>query len=183
MAQRRSHFHPHRWVWAFLLLGVFTLLGWGLSTLTVQAQPVPAPSSSITSSPVTTTDRVPDAFALGQTLYLERCGTCHLAIPPAVLPIQSWKVLLQDPQHFSATLPPLVNPELSIIFRYLDRYSRGLDADEQTPYRIDRSRYFKLLHPRVELPKPATMNTCISCHPKAPDFNFRALGPEWEDAP
>jgi len=48
---------------------------------------------------------------------------------------------------------------------------------------VTESRYFKALHPRIDLPPTLTAAGCISCHPGARDYNYRRLTPEWEDSP
>ncbi|MBW4448599.1 MAG: cytochrome C [Hassallia sp. WJT32-NPBG1] len=129
---------------------------------------------------VGTVDVVPAQFQLGQELYLENCSNCHIPIPPAVFPTQTWKNLLQDSQHYGAQLKPLVDPPRILVWRYLSTFSRAQLRDEQTPYRLSDSRYFKALHPKVQLPRPIQVGSCASCHPSATDFNFRSLSPEWK---
>ena len=129
---------------------------------------------------VGTVDVVPAQFQLGQELYLENCSNCHIPIPPAVFPTQTWKNLLQDSQHYGAQLKPLVDPPRILVWRYLSTFSRAQLRDEQTPYRLSDSRYFKALHPKVQLPRPIQVGSCVSCHPSATDFNFRSLSPEWK---
>jgi hypothetical protein len=130
-----------------------------------------------------TVDEVPQRFEFGQQLYLETCATCHVGIPPAVLPTQTWANLLDDPQHYSVWLSPVVDPTRLIIWQYLEYFSRVQREDEPTPYRIRNSRYFGVLHPKVDFDEPVRLNSCVSCHPGAPDFNYRQLTPEWDDAP
>ncbi len=131
-------------------------------------------------SDVGTVDVVPAQFQLGQQLYLENCSSCHIPLPPAVFPTQTWKNLLQDSQHYGAQLKPLVDPPRILVWRYLSTFSRAQLRDEQTPYRLKDSRYFKALHPKVQLPRPLQVGSCVSCHPSATDFNFRSLSPEWK---
>ncbi len=45
-------------------------------------------------------DPVPERYQLGLELYLKNCGTCHRALPPAVMPRETWQQLLQDEQHY-----------------------------------------------------------------------------------
>lgn len=120
-----------------------------------------------------TTDRVPQSLQVGQSLYVQNCGSCHIAIPPAVFPSQTWDQLLQDTSHYGAVLDPILEPEQSWIRRYLRFGSRLVNQGESTPYRFRQSRYFKILHPQVDMPSPVTTQTCIICHAKAPEFNFR----------
>lgn len=130
-----------------------------------------------------TVDLVPPRFELGQQLYLETCATCHVGVPPAVLPNQTWIDLIQDTQHYGIQIPPIFDPGRLIIWQYLEQFSRPLREEEQTPYRIRNSRFFRILHPRVDFSEPVRLSSCVSCHPGAPDFNYRRLTPEWQDSP
>ncbi|QMS89834.1 cytochrome C [Nostoc edaphicum CCNP1411] len=148
-------------------------MGW-LLALATNAQSV-TPTAEIG-----TVDVVPAQYQLGQELYLENCATCHIGIPPAVLPTQTWKNLLQDSQHYGAQLKPLVDPPRILVWKYLSTFSRVQLDDEETPYRLNNSRYFKALHPGVQLPRPVQIGSCVSCHPSASDYNFRRLTAEWQ---
>lgn len=130
-----------------------------------------------------TVDVVPARFQTGQKLYLENCATCHIGIPPAVMPSQTWQQLIQDPEHYGGTIQPLRSPNLQILWQYLREYSRPLAAGESTPYRIQQSRIFRTLHPRVQFTQPITLTSCISCHPGAGAYDFRSLTAEWQNAP
>lgn len=129
-------------------------------------------------------DPAGERYQLGQELYLENCATCHLALPPQVLPTETWQRLLQDSAHYGQTLKLLVDPQRMLVWNYLRTFSRLLpEKNEEIPYRVTSSRYFKALHPRVKLPQPTAISTCVSCHPGANEYNFRKLGPEWDNAP
>jgi hypothetical protein len=134
--------------------------------------------SATPTSEIGTVDVVPAQYQLGQELYIENCATCHIAIPPAVLPSQTWKNLLQDSQHYGVQLQPLVDPPRILVWRYLSTFSRPHLKDEETPYRVNKSRFFNALHPNVELQRPVQINSCVSCHPGAGEFNFRSLSSE-----
>lgn len=157
----------------FFLLALVLLwsvvLGWGLA----RAADVP----------VGTVDVIPVNQQLGQQLYLENCATCHIGIPPAVLPDETWRQLIQDPQHYGQTITPLVDPSRLLVWTYLRDYSRSIEDNEPVPYRVSDSRYFKALHPKVNLPQPARLGTCISCHPGVGQYDFRSLTPQWQNAP
>lgn len=130
-----------------------------------------------------TVDVIPRRYQLGQQLYLENCATCHIGLPPAVLPTQTWRDLLEDSQHYGRQLKPLVDPERLLVWDYLRSFSRPITEEEQTPYRVAQSRYFKAIHPQVKLPQPVTMGSCISCHPGTGEYDFRTLSSEWQNAP
>ncbi|MEG3978851.1 diheme cytochrome C [Microcoleus sp. herbarium8] len=130
-----------------------------------------------------TVDRIPEAYQLGQQLYLENCATCHIGLPPQVLPTETWRRLLQDPEHYGQTIKLLVDPPRLLVWNYLQTFSRPQPKEEDLPYRAANSRYFKALHPRVKLPQPANLSSCVTCHPGASKYNFRKLTPEWENSP
>lgn len=139
--------------------------------------------SSSTQNALGTVDVVPRRYQLGQQLYLENCATCHIGLPPAVLPTQTWRDLLEDSQHYGRQLKPLVDPERLLVWDYLRTFSRPVIEEEQIPYRVAQSRYFKALHPQVKLAQPVTMGSCISCHPGTGEYDFRTLSSEWQNAP
>lgn len=160
----------------FLLILLWSLaIGWGLAKVS-NAQTRPADA-------IGTVDVVPQRYQLGEQLYLENCSSCHIALPPAVLPIQTWKQILLDSQHYGVQLKPLVDPPRLLVWNYLQNFSRPLNKGEETPYRVSESRYFKALHPKVKLPQPLKISSCVSCHPSAAEYNFRRLTPEWENSP
>ncbi|KGF72243.1 cytochrome C [Neosynechococcus sphagnicola sy1] len=188
-----------------LLLLLWSLaLGWGLAEVTsgtprldtpslasaggltppISSSPAPpllTQASSI--SPVGGIDPVPPGLQLGQEVYLQTCATCHLGLPPAVLPTETWRQIIQDSQHYSVQLKPLVDPTRLLVWNYLRTFSRPQLAEEDLPYRVDNSRFFRALHPTVKIARPVRMNSCVACHPGAPQYDYRSLTPEWENAP
>ncbi len=198
---RRSQPPRQRSIWVLLILLLLwsLCLGIGLAQAIEPLKPtaipfqerdstaqLAAPSDAkpaATTAAIGTVDVVPERYKLGQQLYLENCATCHLGLPPAVMPSQTWRSLLQDANHYGVTIKPLGNPEVQIVWKYLRDYSRPLGAEEPVPYRVYQSSYFKLLHPRVKFPERASLITCISCHPGAGTYDFRSLSAEWQNAP
>ena len=127
-------------------------------------------------------DPVPQSYQLGLELYQENCGTCHMALPPAVMPRETWQQLLQDREHYGVGLQLPIDPPRLLIWQYLQFASRPLASDEETPYRLRNSRYFQALHPRVKIEDPITISSCVQCHPGAMKYDFRSLTPEWLDS-
>jgi hypothetical protein len=164
------------WVLVLMLILWSGFIGWGLT----QAQNAAAQNPL---TQVGTVDVVPQNLQLPQEVYLKQCSSCHIAIPAAAFPSQTWEQLLLDQEHYGVTLPRLVNPELGLTWKYLQVYSRPQSEDEPIPFRFRQSKLFKILHPRVAFSEPVTVDTCVSCHPAAPQFNFRQLTPQWDDAP
>jgi len=128
-------------------------------------------------------DVVPASLKIAQDLYLENCASCHIGLPPQVMPTETWRQLIQDSQHYGAQIQPLVAPNLQIVWQYIRAFSRPQSAEEDVPYRVYQSRYFKALHPKVKLPTRAGLTSCVSCHPGAGKYDFRSLSAEWQNAP
>jgi hypothetical protein len=169
-----------------VVLGIvlFSVLGHGMAQSSIPLSPQSQDSLARSSNQIASVDRVPRRFELGQQLYLENCSTCHIALPPPVLPSQTWRQLLQDTQHYGRQLQPIVDPPRILIWNYLQTFSRPLDLkEEQIPFRVERSRFFKALHPRVEFSQPISVKNCLNCHPSASEYNFRKLTSEWTDSP
>jgi Dihaem cytochrome c len=177
MLQFMSQFFRRRSRLTLIMLFLSTCLGLalaqGMQPATAQSVVVESPSQAT----IGTVDPVPAKYQPGQDRYLKTCATCHIALPPAVLPSQTWADLIGDPQHYGAQLPTLGRFEQAQISQYLNHYSRSLRQDEPTPYRVSQARHFRALHPQVKLPQPLTIASCASCHPKADVFNFR----EWQE--
>jgi hypothetical protein len=175
--RRRTH-NPSVWILA-LLIALCSLCGGILA----QGQASVAVETLAQAASIGTVDVVTKELQLPQETYLARCTTCHVGIPPAVLPTESWKAILEDDNHYGVPWTPLRNPELALLWRYTRTFSRPLNPDEGIPYRVGRSRYFRILHPKVKFSAPVTVGTCVSCHPGVSSFNFRDLSPQWQDAP
>jgi hypothetical protein len=158
---------------------IMVILAWSLAMGWLLSLATSAHSATPTSQ-IGTVDVVPAQFQLGKQLYLDNCATCHIPLPPEVLPTQTWKNLLQDSQHYGVQLKPLVDPPRMLVWRYLSTFSRPRLTDEATPYRVNNSRFFYALHPQVELQRPVAISSCVTCHPSARNFNFRHLSEEWE---
>jgi hypothetical protein len=173
------------------LLGIITFwsvtLGWGISLaldfpFSFQAVKVLAQSNS--NSPKFNNNPIPERYQAGRALYVENCSTCHLAIPPEVLATETWQKLLEKPQqHYGQSIPPMVRISQVVVWEYLKDFSRSVSKDEPVPFYVQQSRYFKALHPRVNLPPEVNPKTCITCHPGANNFEFRSLTPQWDNAP
>lgn len=168
-----------------LLLLWSVCLGLGLAQATERPLTIaqaPTPQAATQAATIGTVDVVSDRDKVGQDLYLQNCATCHVGLPPAILPTESWRQLLQDNQHYGASLA-INRLDRQIIWQYVRKFSRPHAEDEEVPYRIYQSRYFKALHPKVKLPTKAGLTSCVSCHPGAGQYDFRSLSAEWQNAP
>ena len=166
-----------------LLLLWSVCLGLGLAQATERPQPAIAQvPSAPTTAAIGTVDPVSTGDQVGQDLYLQNCATCHVGLPPAIMPSETWRQLLQDSQHYGGELA-INRLDKQIIWQYLRKFSRPHSADEEVPFRIYQSRYFTALHPKVKLPTKAGLGSCISCHPGVGQYDFRSLSAEWQNAP
>jgi predicted PurR-regulated permease PerM len=127
---------------------------------------------------------LPERYKIGQQTYLENCSGCHIPLPASVLPLQSWKHLLENPNyHYGVRLQNMIGITQRLIWDYLSYSSRPLTTDAAVPLFIEQSTYFKALHPRVTFTGPVTHLTCVVCHPNASRYDYRTLTPAWENAP
>lgn len=165
----------------FLLLLIIFI--WSVSSGWVLAKISHAKTAIKTDSQlISNVDVVPPRYETGLSIYLENCATCHIGIPPQVLPTETWQIVLQDSQHYGVQLPTLIDPPRQLVWNYLQISSRPKsEQDDRIPYRISSSRYFKALHPQVQLPEELTVKSCITCHPKVEQFDFRSLSSEWQE--
>jgi hypothetical protein len=128
-------------------------------------------------------DPVPPGLQLAQDAYLENCATCHIGVPPAVLPTETWQQLIQDPQHYGVEIKPLQNPYRSLVWNYFRTFSRPKLINENIPYRLAQSRLFTALHPKVKFSQPIRLGSCVTCHPGAAKYDFQTLTSEWLNSP
>ncbi|AFY62182.1 diheme cytochrome C [Synechococcus sp. PCC 6312] len=155
-----------RWLWGLgLLLSVCSVLGWGLGAWSQGADPA-QPSLG--------------RLRLGAELYVQRCGSCHLPVPAQTLSTDTWRVLIQDINHYGIQLQPLPKLDFNLIWPYLRTYSRPIRTGETVPYRLRQSRFFRVLHPGVELSQPIGLGSCKSCHPAAQQLDYITLVPNWQ---
>ena len=156
----------------FIAIIVLTLgLGWGIEKAFGQNL-----TPTLDSVLENTMDPVPERYQTGLSLYLENCSTCHIPIPPQVLPTQTWQRILEKPQsHYGSSLPPMISSFQMMMWDYLRTFSRPSLIDESSVFYIQDSRYFKALHPQVELPLSISSQTCLTCHSQARNFNYHTI--------
>ena len=183
---------------AFVLSCLALLGGWGMAqALTPNSPAAPPviaqniPTSAIKKSlgPVIpenprSVDPIPTRYIPGFESYIQTCTGCHIALPPEVLPLESWQEILRRPdEHYGVSVPNINRFTQLLIWDYVSTFSRPLPPNSPVPIYTEKSRYFKALHPKVPLAPEMTAKTCVACHPQAPMFDFVTLTPEWQDAP
>ena len=118
-------------------------------------------------------------------LYLEECGSCHMAYPPQLLPSESWHKMMQGlDDHFgeNAELDEVTSRDIE---NYLTQvsgsgsYKKMLrNLGNQAPLRITELPYF--IHEHDEIPsryiqgndKVSSLSQCNACHQKAERGQF-----------
>ncbi len=124
-------------------------------------------------SPYGMVDPVATNHAASYATYIENCSSCHLALPAAVLPMDTWQILVTDPAHYGIALTNITRFDQRLMLSYLQTYSRRHDGRGLTPYRLKDSNYFQALHPNVALPEPLNLRSCVGCHAGAPTQDYR----------
>ena len=108
--------------------------------------------------------------------YAAECGSCHLAYPPSLLPVRSWRALLGGlDDHFGQ------NAELDAATRaQLERFlmeNAGREVAGPTPLRITSLRWWRHEHDELDpsvFRRKAVISpaNCGACHPGAKDGAF-----------
>lgn len=127
-------------------------------------------------SPYGMVDPVDARYEANYSVYVEQCASCHVALPPAVLPIESWQTLVTDTAHYGVQLN-LTQLDQQLMVNYLQTYSRRHIGSGPIPYRVKDSDYFQALHPNVELPQPVNLRSCTSCHINASNQDYSFIEP------
>jgi mono/diheme cytochrome c family protein len=130
----------------------------------------------------------PQTSQAAAALYKEECASCHMAYPPQLLPVRSWKTILRSLEHHfgdNATLDPATLQTLS---QYLQDHSadaagtsrkilRSL-ASDSTPLRISELPSIRRHHREIPArlitgnPQVKSQSNCIACHQGAEQGAF-----------
>jgi len=139
-----------------------------------------------------TFSRTKEVKAVDHELYAEECGACHYAFPPGLLPIQSWKKLLDAQEledHFGENAE-LDEDDLKNIQEYVyansseksyhkraRKITRSIPEGE-APIRITEVKYIKRKHHELtdEMVKGNkdvnSLSNCNACHTQAEEGVF-----------
>jgi len=123
-------------------------------------------------------DRRAPATAVLPT-YKQECGACHVAFPPGMLPLDSWRRLLSNlPHHYGtdASLDPATVNELAAwLSANAGTYKRVAEVPPED--RITRSAWFIRKHDEVpgavwKRPAVKSATNCAACHTLADQGDF-----------
>ena len=123
------------------------------------------------------------------TTYNEECGACHLAYPPNLLPVESWRVIMSGLEDHFGENAELETLSAMHITHYLKQ--EGLQKGDRsemskmlrnipkkTPLRITELPYFINEHDEIpkrmisKNPEVGSLSQCDSCHKDAAKGNF-----------
>jgi hypothetical protein len=123
-------------------------------------------------------------------VYVAECGGCHTAFAPGLLPVRSWRKMMEElADHFGEDAS-LEEPHYFAILKeletlaadgsYADMRMRRISASiptESSPQRFSDTPFFKYLHD--ELPAEiwkrkgvGTPSNCIACHRRANEGSY-----------
>ncbi|MDH5229743.1 MAG: diheme cytochrome c [Gammaproteobacteria bacterium] len=122
-------------------------------------------------------------FAVNDNVYLQECGSCHLAYPPQLLDKKSWQVIMQSlDKHFgdNAEMDKALATQIS---RFLEgnAASSGFSrrSHNSASGRITETSFFRHEHdelsPRhvAQNPEVKSLANCSACHRRAKVGSFR----------
>lgn len=111
--------------------------------------------------------------------YRSECASCHLAYPPAMLPLASWRrVLSHLDMHYGvdASLEPA---EILEIFQWLEPLAGTYKKVREEPQddRITKAAWFVREHRKIESevwlrPSIKSAANCAACHTTAEQGNY-----------
>jgi mono/diheme cytochrome c family protein len=123
-------------------------------------------------------DRRAPATAVLPT-YKQECGACHVAFPPGMLPLDSWRRLLSNLPHHYGTDASLdaatVNELAAWLSANAGTYKRVAELPPED--RITRSAWFIRKHDEVpsavwKRPAVKSATNCAACHTQADQGDF-----------
>ncbi len=119
----------------------------------------------------------PGVAAITDSLYLDKCGSCHFAYQPGLLPIASWERTMSNlKNHFGKNIE-LADDELATIRNLLLDNAAGRTTrkfsialirslhEGQVPLRVSEVPLIIQLHKKtLDSTKVASIGHCDSCH-------------------
>lgn len=134
-----------------------------------------------------------DIAPVQSTAYQEECGSCHFAYQPGLLPVASWRRIMDGlADHFgeSAELDRATADELRayLYANAADRVGTGRSPGianslrNSAPLRFTDTTYFRRQHHEIparvveDNPEVGSFSRCDACHTGASDGNFDEHG-------
>ncbi len=123
--------------------------------------------------------------------YQEECGSCHMAYPPALLPTQSWEVMMGNLDDHFGENAELEQEDQDAVLAILRKHSRPVPAQAwyaptpwgnratSFPLRISELPRFRHEHDEIPYwmvknnPQVGSYSKCEACHTKAEQYSFQ----------
>ena len=123
-------------------------------------------------------DRRAPATAMLPT-YKQECAACHVAFPPGMLPLDSWRRLLSNLPHHYGTDASLDAATVNELAAWLSANAGTYKRVREVPPedRITRSAWFIRKHDEVpgalwKRPAVKSATNCAACHTQADQGDF-----------
>jgi mono/diheme cytochrome c family protein len=111
--------------------------------------------------------------------YRTECASCHLAYPPALLPLASWRRLLSNLENHYGTDASLEPAEVLELSRWLEPLAGSYKKVREEPAedRITRAAWFVREHRKIDAevwlrPSVKSASNCAACHTTADEGNY-----------
>jgi hypothetical protein len=131
-----------------------------------------------------------DVAPVNNDLYKKECGSCHFAYQPGLLPVRSWRKIMNTLEDHFGDNAELASDDQKIITDYLVATAAGdagykasmkilqsVNAND-TPVAISKTRYFVSKHDEVPVrmvldnPQVKSFAHCARCHTKADNGSY-----------
>jgi hypothetical protein len=102
--------------------------------------------------------------------YVEECGSCHLAYPPALLAAADWRAMMKGLEKHFGSNATLDEPQRGAILVWLERNAAGDAAKHSAAsLRITETRWFRREHDEIapaifRHAKVGSAANCAACH-------------------
>jgi cytochrome c553 len=131
-----------------------------------------------------------DAYSLPQSAaYKQECSSCHFLYHPGLLPLRSWRELINtSDKHFGENLSLEAKDTEELLKYFIDnsadksgtefsRKIKGSIAGDATPVRITETAYIQRKHRKLKkdvFARPAikSFSNCGACHTKGAEGDF-----------
>jgi nitrate/TMAO reductase-like tetraheme cytochrome c subunit len=111
--------------------------------------------------------------------YRTECASCHLAYPPALLPVTSWRRLLSHLDNHYGVDASLEPAEVLEISKWLEPLAGTYKKVREEPAedRITKAAWFVREHRKIDAevwlrPSVKSAANCAACHTTADDGNY-----------
>lgn len=111
--------------------------------------------------------------------YRTECASCHLAYPPALLPVASWRRLLSHLDNHYGVDASLEPAEVLEISKWLEPLAGTYKKVREEPAedRITKAAWFVREHRKIDAevwlrPSVKSAANCAACHTTADDGNY-----------